>query len=259
MGGFVMLRNDTDIPNIKPVKHYETPTLPTVDAVRSNPVPLKKVPKRWQKNAAVIACVGIIGFTTMVGCATKNPLLPAYVQIEYDDLIFRLNHGGANHPSYIVQYTEQEALGIIRSQLEAAGLRFNVNVPEYIVDIQSFMFSRSIDLDLFDARNRVAIVLLNASHPMTQRGDLREQINNGFAQQTRNLTVGVFFIPGANPHFDLGIGTDWRFAFREQEAVEPTEDEIETSRKLARPLLEANLTDQVNAFIARLRAEGILK
>jgi len=53
---------------IKPVKNYTAPQIPTLGD--NNTAMLKKLPTRWQKNAKVVACAGIIGTLTLAGLAS---------------------------------------------------------------------------------------------------------------------------------------------------------------------------------------------
>jgi hypothetical protein len=46
-----------------PLRNYNAPKFPTLQSARDNPELLKKLPKRWQKKAAVVACVGVVGFS----------------------------------------------------------------------------------------------------------------------------------------------------------------------------------------------------
>ncbi|MCL2527199.1 MAG: hypothetical protein FWE42_02180 [Defluviitaleaceae bacterium] len=76
--------------SIIPMSNYKPPCLPSLQSAQSNPKMLKKLPKRWRKNAAVITCIGIISGLTLVGCT-------------------RPHHGGAvGSPLYVTRNTEQE-------------------------------------------------------------------------------------------------------------------------------------------------------
>jgi len=46
---------------VKPVKKYAPPKYPTIESAKSNPELLRKLPTRWQKNAAVVAAAGLFG------------------------------------------------------------------------------------------------------------------------------------------------------------------------------------------------------
>jgi len=77
--------------------NYKSPILPTQKSAQDNPALLKKLPSRWQKNATVLACLGVIGTMTLAGCTS-----PAQV----DD--WPHNGGAASVPYYVVYPTEQE-------------------------------------------------------------------------------------------------------------------------------------------------------
>jgi hypothetical protein len=57
---------------ISPVKKGVLLTLPTIEEARANPLLLKRLPGRWQKNAAVVACVGFVGVVALTGCGLSG-------------------------------------------------------------------------------------------------------------------------------------------------------------------------------------------
>ena len=60
-----MKRNDI---NITPVKKYAPPKYPTMTSAKSDPKLLRKLPSRWEKNAAVVAAVGMLGAMSLTSC-----------------------------------------------------------------------------------------------------------------------------------------------------------------------------------------------
>ena len=95
-----------DLPCMSPVKNYKSPQLPTLGDVRDNPTLLKKLPSRWKKNTAVIACIGFMGAITLTGCVDDN----------------QPHHGGVVSPIYVAYATEEET----RARLAAAQDAFNI-------------------------------------------------------------------------------------------------------------------------------------
>ncbi|MCL2361369.1 MAG: hypothetical protein FWC73_06110 [Defluviitaleaceae bacterium] len=78
--------------SIVPMTDYTPPSLPNLQSAKANPVLLKKLPSRWQKNATVIACIGVIGGMTLASCMNRP------------------HHGGAGDaPIYVTYRTEAEA------------------------------------------------------------------------------------------------------------------------------------------------------
>ena len=204
---------------INPVKEYETPKIPTLDSANVDHVLLKKLPSRWKRNAAVVACVGIMGVAILVGCAsTADPLNGSH-------------HGGAGGlPFYVVHLTEQEALGIIRAQLETAGLNLGAIPPNYDVTV----YGQNIGIDLFDEERNVAVVKM-------EQGWSREgarRVEQEFSNQM-DINVGVFYNP------------EELFEVR----MSPTDEQRET----ARAINEKRLVEQVQAFIALLQEQGVLE
>ena len=55
---------------ITPVKNYKVPKIPTLGDNNSDL--LKKMPKRWRKNAKVLAGLGLIGMFALSGCSIGN-------------------------------------------------------------------------------------------------------------------------------------------------------------------------------------------
>ena len=202
--------------NITPVETYTAPSIPTLDEACGDTALLKKLPSRWKKNAAVIACAGIIGMTALTGCGVLND--------RYDDWI---HHGGAaSAPMYVVYLTEQETLSVIREQLEAAGLNFDAEPPNYTAEVRSWL---TVGLDLFDSERNVAI----ASGVMSR--NFAEQAVEEFAKQT-DITVGVFL------------------NYEEEFWNRPTDEE----RVEILAGIENHLIVQVQEFIELLRDKGIL-
>ncbi|MCL1859400.1 MAG: hypothetical protein FWF92_09260 [Oscillospiraceae bacterium] len=57
---------------ITPVKKYAPPKYPTRTDATHTPELLRKLPSRWQKNAAVVAAVGMLGAMTLTSCGVPN-------------------------------------------------------------------------------------------------------------------------------------------------------------------------------------------
>jgi len=82
-----------DLLSLTPVQSYAAPAIPTLSDTRANPALLKKLPSRWQKNAAVITCIGLAGTLTLSACANLGR---PYAGAEGETT------------SYVTQITEQE-------------------------------------------------------------------------------------------------------------------------------------------------------
>ena len=135
---------------------------------------------------------------------------------------------------YVVHLTEQEAFGIIRSQLERAGLNFGATPPSYVVNY----WGDPLSIKLFDDERGVGIAYIRADisdfpfYPhYRQQNELIWGLERRFAEQTTDVIVRVFYNPG------LGQDNETRFTRRS---------------------LERNLNQQVREFVEFLRAEGIL-
>jgi len=245
---------------ITPVENYEKPPLPTLEETRDNPKILKELPSRWKRNKKIIACIGLAGALTLSTCIglSNNDNNGVYfinpdreAQYREFDLLVRLHTGGGGSTSYVVHLTEQEALNIILTHLEAAGLNFGDTPPGYFVDFGGWI-SNPIGIDLFDEQNGVAISRLsweNSNIPFTGfERTFANNVSSIFESMTNNITVGVFYSP--SHHFPT-----W--------TAQPDGNSVWTTpsaatARNARPILEANLNAQAQNFITFLQANGIL-
>jgi hypothetical protein len=57
-----------DMFSLNPVRKYEAPRYPIYTEAIDNPMLLKKIPSRWQKNTRVITCLGFMGTLSLTGC-----------------------------------------------------------------------------------------------------------------------------------------------------------------------------------------------
>ena len=216
-----------DFLRVEPVKSYTPPNLPTQE--EANLAQLKKLPSRWQKNAAVIACMSFVGAVTLSGFSyavdyanrphqdtavyaqsqqreeqseQNGQIEPTQLQaaIAAAELDIRIHIGGrAFVPFYVVHITEQEALAIIRAKLETAGLNFGTTPPDNTVSTGW----QSAGIDLYDEEKGVAISQISweinsmgfGASPLGD-GHLAERTAREFSQQLEDTTVGVFFNPG---------------------------------------------------------------
>jgi len=250
---------------IKPVEAYNAPKVPTLSG-NTQPL-LKKLPNRWQKNAKVIACIGVVGAFTLSGGmypfsqSLANDLVHAqagYNGYSESELVIRLHGGGAGSSFYVVHLTEQEAFGIIRARLEAAGLDFSATPPDYTLGSEdSFMWWDEIGLSLFDAQKGIAVTHLSweeSNRPFSPRGrNFAALIEEDFAALTDDFITAAFYNPGKF------LGSSWEWDDEDDEIIwleTPTLAEVEGE---ARPFLKNELVTQVDLFIGFLRSTGILE
>jgi len=260
-----------------------------------DPSLLKKLPSRWSKKAAVVATMAFVGTITLSGCdflpsihhggagmvphyvqhrteqeiigriPMRDPIPPDVLQAQLDTAInaAELNYrthfgGGGSGPFYVVHITEQEALGIIRANLEMVGFQFNYIPPDSTVEMH---WQTDFGIDLFDEAKGVGISHISwemNNQPFFSHGGnrLANSVTEAFAQQDNDFSVGVFF----NPSTNVSAGQrwwDWE-ARRGEEFEPPTEEEIAQTQEEVKATLIAQLNDQVQAFIRLLESEGIL-
>lgn len=245
---------------VTPVAAYQTPKLPTYEGDRPNLE--QKVPRRW-KNKVMAAGAGLLTVTTLAGCETPpttdpeiTPLLPSEVTSwsGWKNHDCRMHHGGAGGgPIYVAYLTEQEALGIIRGQLEAAGLKFDDALPNYRVEIDDSAYFgeiHHIGLGLFNEENKLGISIINPDHfhiPFFrfEIDEVAEAVTSEFQRQYPHLSVSLF----CNPN--KGI---WNWDFYDDDNELVTSDE----KAEARQWLIDNLVQQTRGFIEHLRSEGVI-
>jgi len=236
------------------MREYNPPKIPTFAEAREDSTLLKRMPRRWKRNTAILACAGIVGTVSLAGCddfrphhggsgaaiyvtqSTEQEVVPFVPhEVLREELERRLHSGGSGSAVYVVYFTEQEALGMIRARLEEAGLRFGESVPEYSYPNGDEMWGAldKLNLDLFDSGRNVAITLMNSqeSYPgfSPPPHELAEYVAEDFINHTSLDHVGVFYT---------------QHAWAEEENP--------------RPQLEANLEEQIDAFVEQLKQQGVL-
>ena len=68
--------NNNNKINPTPVKAYNAPQIPTLDNVKGDKTFLEKMPLRWKRSAAVLACMGLVGAWTLAGFADNAKAEP---------------------------------------------------------------------------------------------------------------------------------------------------------------------------------------
>ena len=106
---------------LSPMEEYNTPAYPT--RMENSATTLKKLPVRWVKNAAVVACLGALSISTLTGCIIRDRDIlhgggaggaPIYVAYPTEENVIAPDpidlHGGgeAGAPYYVAYPTEQE-------------------------------------------------------------------------------------------------------------------------------------------------------
>ena len=231
------IRNEKDLSCLKPLKKYDIPKYPVYTDTHDNPELLKKLPSRWQKNAKVLGCLGVLGVFTLSGCP---PFFPGFGgNFTCSKCGFAHNGGSGGAPIYIVYLTEQEALSLIRTKAEAAGLNLNSEPPDYTVTVWNW---REIGLDLYDSQKDVAFSFVSTSESgyqwcnIGQNKEMAEEAKKEFAKLGKNTSIGVLYDPGK----PLGY-------------MEPDEKKMEETGNE----IKEHLAFQVNEFIKWLQAQGI--
>ena len=120
-----------DLLKIIPMGEYEAPELPTLEEGRSDL--LKKIPHRWKHKVVIAIAAGLLVAGMMVGCATTQTTETISTDTDVSTAIASpismenfycsdLHTVESGAPVYVAYLTEQEIFGMIRNQLEEAGL-----------------------------------------------------------------------------------------------------------------------------------------
>jgi hypothetical protein len=267
--------------NITPVKNYKAPNIPTLQTARENPELLKKVPQRWRKKAAVMACMGVAGLVALSSCGREQthrggaPPMPIYVtqpteeelrreiecvieaeaeraayenalaQLETAELELRMHIGGFNgQPFYVAYLTEPEAIGFIRARLEAAGINFSTELigAENIANELLFDILWHFGDDvLFDEERGVVIV------PMAG-GIWSQGVVDTVVEFSENINAVLF-----NQGEIIGVG----LRDSEPELLQVFEANNRQADEVRQILVE-RITVSVQETIERLQREGVL-
>ncbi|MCL2528157.1 MAG: hypothetical protein FWE42_07020 [Defluviitaleaceae bacterium] len=249
---------------VNPVEDYQVPEIPTFE--EDNSRLLKKLPTRWQKCAKVIAGIGLVGMLALSRCGNRaGEFGPHYINhnlgythgsyrgFSEGNLLVRLHTGGMGSSFYMAHLTEQEAFGIIRGRLEAAGLSFDVPPAASYFEREedNSTFDRLLgmrrsdifDFELFDAQRGVAIVNARQEHRFlcVIEQEIIRITKDTFAADESDIMVGIFY----NPRRVVGG----------HRAIIPSLIEMAN----ARPVIVRAIINQADIFIARLQLEGTLE
>ena len=156
---------------------------------------------------------------------------------------------GCEPPQYIAHFTDAEAMNIIRTGLEDAGLIFDSEVPLYYVERWGgYRWDHHVGIDLFDEEKNIAITLINMFEDTTSsisydggysHSRRTDNLETEFAENFDEVVFGVFYNPS--------IIREWRDQnHRRSLNVEEVE------------LLTERLEVQIQEFIERLQDEGVI-
>ena len=246
-----MMKDKDDLLTLTPLENYEAPSLPTYADDKPNLE--KKVPSRWKNKAMVATAIGLLGTATLASCdrnATRQNELPNLSFLN-DQQHCWMHHGGSGGaPLYVAYLTEQEAIGIVRAELELAGISFTEDAPPYHIEIDDTEVwgdIHHVGINLFNEVHNIGLSIVEPDvfHIPFSRFEMDEvsgQIEHEFEENYPDLSLGLF----CNPTSWIGWG------YGDDDAV-TAEEKAE-----ARERLVANLVDQVQAFTHQLREAGII-
>ena len=269
---------------VAPVKKYAPPKYPTQKEAALAPELLRKLPSRWEKNAAVVAMLGLAALNS---CGAFEAKIAGYSPNSDNFLnvapIFAHGEGtgaiGCDMVAPPVFLSEQEALAIIKSVAGEAGLKFEAAPPEYTAtknktetkyswDYKSkyVLGDGEVGMDLYDDKKGVAVsyVSMESAEHIFPNGastitiynprELAELTVEDFAQQNGDIAVGVFYDPGKN----LGDEAQKKILDEYYSSEKAWEERMAQYENSAKHLIEEDLRAQVLDFIEWLQAQGII-
>ena len=249
--------------SVMPVKKYTPPKYPTLADAQCAPLLLRKLPSRWEKNAKVIAAIGLLGVISITSCRNTNFLMNSqettnFLNAEYDMPGLR---GGYNLPPSAIY--EQDALNIIKNMLESEE-RFN-----FKNDLTKYPDITNEEIKLYDFDNKVAIgysdnLLFNY---MLYDENFEKYVNYD------GILMGRFGEPDVNfddenqqriydeyiaKHEDINK-LFYSSADEDREEFYKMYSEIREEYVInIKPFIEENLRAQVRDFIEWLQSQGII-
>jgi len=273
--------------SLSPVQNYSSPAYPSRETKPAET--LKKLPVRWAKNAAVLACLGALSLGVLTACspepehthwggAAAGPFYVAYPTEQEAascddgthgvagtvggdwyaengrelDVEVRTHWGGSGAgPFYVAYLTEQEALRIIRNRLCEAGICFEAPLPDYVATVETSWSEATAALSLFDERTRQGIVFPTpwSWQDEFQWGMSGEEIEHAL-QQDFAQRFDLSVTFMQNPGESM-CDSDWWD--REFELTFTEEEKQEAGQ-----ILKERLLLQVDTFLDHLRGEGVL-
>ncbi|MCL1859401.1 MAG: hypothetical protein FWF92_09265 [Oscillospiraceae bacterium] len=228
---------------VMPVKKYAFPKYPTLEDAQCAPLLLRKLPSRWEKNAKVVAAVGLLGAMTLTSCGIlepKNNTGTGYSAESENFLnvapIFVHGEGTGSMGCVMIAppvfLSEQEALAIIKSETETSGLNFSAVPPEYTAtnnkaketsqyswENQKYVLGGgNVGLDLYDDKKGVAVTYISMLEAeeryVDKNGEVTmwSSVSSYHSKELAELTADDF--SQQNGDISVGVlydpGTDWQ-------------------------------------------------
>lgn len=257
---------------VEPVILYGTPKYPTKEAVRTNPLILHALPKRWRAVPALCVAVSLTFSTGLFGCSKDTR------EDEDDDDDLRVSvpffaHGegrgsyGCIMVAPAVYLSEEEAIQIIKEEAVAKGVRFDepktirgMHFPAtnlFSGDDEYETWNGSLELDGYDSDLEIGFEYVSESdiNDWAKETDYWCSVNTydmkGTAERLSEVVenTAVFYDPGSDPsafHIDREADSG---------TIEKYFEQYESEQK---ERIEEDLRAQVRDFLDWLAAEGII-
>ena len=262
--------NHENLLKLEPAEDYQKPNFPTFQEKCPNLE--NKIPKRWQRKGILTAATTILGLTALTGCGAIIPERNIYCP----DLHFG---GAGGAPQYVVILTEQEVIDVILAQTSAVGIEFTEVAPTRGVMVDSIymesdwggeasrLFNHEIELILINEEHGIGIVLDASLFQWNWGQDNHAscfEAATGRIQDKflREHNIQIEFIPRRNQWIDeLDYWNEEWFeeGTEEQIAFEERRERFEADQEAATLSLMSRLEEDIQAFIAQLKEEGIIQ
>jgi len=122
---------------ITPVKKYAPPKYPTRADAQCAPLLLKRLPSRWQKNAAVVAAVGMLGAMSLTSCGvpkTDSTLQGQEISEDIQNYTEEEEYFALMGEPAVVEFTTEQEYEIDTGEL-AGDVIFEIPSEQEVTDI----------------------------------------------------------------------------------------------------------------------------
>ena len=251
---------------VHPVKHYRTPSYPTLQSAVQTPELLQPLPKRWQMGTTVGSLLASLTMLSAAGCGAESPASStgesthtSKTDKKIPSMIAPLfEHGdgtgtfGCVSVAPPVFFSESEALAIIKNEAKAAGIDLNSAAPNAytllpessVSNDKKTTFGTPVGLEAYDSKTNIAVTFISQEEGTNQyegyaisadtarTKERAQQVMEAWKEQKVPHIVGTFYDPG----------------------VSAKDKTSEQAYKLA----EQELRAQVKDFIEWLQGQGVI-
>ena len=272
--------------SVTPVKKYSAPKYPTRTDAGRTPMLLRKLPSRWEKNAAVIAAVGMLGAMSLTSCGvTKTDVAGQGQEQETticEEICEETGYLAGDVIMEIPSEQESEDYFVLEGNLAVTGFTTEQEVTDTVDEIETqettiernFLDTSYIMpaaggvgpiqyLSETDALTIIKVMAATNGLKLEELPPNVEDVPQYFSETIKKLydaekQVGVEYSSslgyyGENPYISsegIAVGSFRTYGYWDEANVE-NETDMQT-------YLEEDLREQVRDFIEWLQGQGII-